>query len=72
MRLGLLLAAVVVAAIAANIALLSIATGSHEPVGKLSPVIANAARSRPLPRPTRSQPPVPTGITQAEHQDADD
>ena len=40
LRIGLGLAAVVVAAIAANVALLSLATASHEPVGRLSPVVA--------------------------------
>ncbi len=72
MRLGLLLAAVVAAAIAANIALLSVATGSHEPVGRLSPVVANAASSTPLPRPRKSPSPAPPAITQTEHHEADD
>lgn len=72
LRLGVLLAAVVVAAIAANIALLSVATGSREPVGRLSPVVANAVRNAPLPQPRKSPSPAPPAITQAEHHEADD
>ena len=61
-RLGLLLVAVVVAAIGANIALLSVATGSHERVGRLSPVVLGTARPSapsihiaPPPRPEVSE-----------------
>jgi hypothetical protein len=39
-RIVLILAVVVAAAIVANVALLSVAAGSHERVGQLSPVMA--------------------------------
>jgi hypothetical protein len=76
-RIVLLLAVVVVAAIAANVALLSVAAGSHERVGQLSPVLAV---SSPGARPTatragsrgRPQPPG-TGKTKGSaHADEDD
>ncbi len=57
-RIVLVLAVVVAAAIVANVALLSVASGSHERVGQLSPVVAvsplsarpaaTQATSRPL------------------------
>jgi hypothetical protein len=47
-RIVLVLAAVVAAAIVANVALLSVAAGSHERVGQLSPVVAvSPASARP-------------------------
>ena len=46
-RIVLVLAVVVAAAIVANVALLSVAAGSHERVGQLSPVVAVSPRSTP-------------------------
>jgi hypothetical protein len=56
--MGLVLAAVVVAAIAANVALLSLATSNRDPVGRLSPVVAvQRAPTKPAtPRPVPSRP----------------
>ncbi len=51
-RIVLVLAVVVAAAIVANVALLSVAAGSHERVGKLSPVVAV---SPPSGRPAATQ-----------------
>ncbi len=59
-RLGLLLAAVVVAAIAANIALLSVATGRHDPVGTLSPIVAVGGGSSSPPSVVQPSPPPAT------------
>jgi hypothetical protein len=57
-RIGLVVAAVVAAAIAINVALLSLATGNHDPVGRLSPVVAvQPAPAQPI-RPPAS-PPIP-------------
>lgn len=66
-RLGLLLAAVVVAAIVANIALLSVATGRHDPVGTLSPIVAGRS-SRQTP-PTHTPPPA---VKPPAHDESDD
>jgi HAMP domain-containing protein len=62
LRIGIVVAAIVVAAIAANVTLLSLA-GTHERVGRLSPTVAvgasvpaGAARSRP-PQPVRTERP---------------
>jgi hypothetical protein len=71
-RIVLVLAVVVAAAIVANVALLSVATGSHERVGQLSPVVgvsspsarpaATQAASRPLrPQVTRPDQTTPPG-----------
>jgi hypothetical protein len=65
-RIGLLVA-VVAAAIAVNVALLSLATASHEPVGRLTPVVATARPSQG----TAVQPTPPALPSRAEH-DADD
>ncbi len=65
MRLGLLLAAVVAAAIVANIALLSVATGRHDPVGTLSPIVAGTSSP-----PVVVQPPPPA--TTDDHGEPDD
>jgi hypothetical protein len=46
-RVVLILAVVVAAAIAANVALLSVAADSHERVGQLSPVLAVSPPSAP-------------------------
>jgi hypothetical protein len=37
LRLGVVLVLMLVAAVAANLALLTVATGPHDPVGRLSP-----------------------------------
>ena len=48
-RVVLVLAVVVAAAITANVALLSVASGSHERVGELSPVLSISAPVSPPP-----------------------
>ncbi len=59
-RIVLVLAAVVAAAIAANVALLSVAAGSHDRVGQLSPVLAvSPANSGLAATPSASRPPRP-------------
>jgi hypothetical protein len=77
-RIALVLAVVVAAAIAANVALLSVASGSHERVGELSPVLSiSGSDSPPLAgRPNVSRPQgsaVPTRADENEvEDDADD
>ena len=55
LRLALVVALVVTAAVAANVALLSLSSGAREPVGKLMPVAAQeetgAIPSPPIPPP---------------------
>jgi hypothetical protein len=55
LRIVLILAVVVAAAIAANVALLSVARGS-DPVGQLSPVLASSPSARPVATPAVSRP----------------
>ena len=61
-RLFLVLAVVVVAAVATNVVLLSVATGGGEPVGRLSPVVAahgpttGSGTKAPRPRPPAQEP----------------
>ena len=79
-RIVLVLAVVVAAAIVANVALLSVASGSHERVGQLSPVVAvsppsarpaaTQAASRPL-RPQVTRPGQTTAPGRAD-QDGDE
>ena len=68
LRIGLVLAAIVVAAIAANVALLSLATNSRDPVGRLSPVVALQPASNQT-APTR---PIPSQPQPSEGPEADD
>lgn len=55
-RIVLVLAVVVAAAIIANVALLSVAAGSHERVGKLSPVVVSPSSARPAATQAASRP----------------
>ena len=60
--MALVLGVVIVAAIAANVALLSLATGNRDSVGQLSPIVAfqpHAAQPRASARPTVPAPPTP-------------
>jgi hypothetical protein len=68
LRIGLVLALAVAAAIVANVALLGIASGAHEPVGKLrlSTVVASTP-SQPAPAPTATTTPSPTPTAPAPH-----
>jgi hypothetical protein len=59
-RIALVLAVVVAAAIVANVALLSVAGDSHERVGQLSPVVAASPPNSGLgATPPASRPPRP-------------
>jgi hypothetical protein len=59
LRVGLVLAVAVAAAVVANVVLLGVATGSSEPVGKLSPNAVLVAPASPaLPAPTTPAQPV--------------
>lgn len=59
-RIVLVLAVVVAAAIVANVALLSVAAGNHERVGQLSPVVAVSPPNSGLgATPPASRPPRP-------------
>jgi hypothetical protein len=75
-RIALVLAVVVAAAIAANVALLSVAAGSHERVGQLSPVLAGSPTSTPpVASPSASRPDnstVPARGDEEAEVDADD
>jgi hypothetical protein len=68
-RVGFVLVAVVVAAIAANVALLSLAGSDRDPVGKLSPVVAVIPASA---QPTRAKPAAPIVSDSSEETDDDD
>lgn len=68
-RALILVTLVVAAAIAVNVSLLSLATASHEPVGRLSPV---AARTAPAQRPALHPAPAPARPDDDETEDADD
>jgi hypothetical protein len=68
LRIALALVAVVVAAIAANVALLSLATSNRDPVGRLSPVVA----LQPAPAQRLSAEPAPSPSEPSEGPDADD
>jgi hypothetical protein len=69
LRIGLVVAIVVAAAIAANVALLSLATGSREPVGRLSPVVAVSRGAPAYPAPSA---PAKTQTEPPDHREADD
>ena len=73
-RIVLVLAVVVAAAIAANVALLSVASGSHERVGELSPVLSISAPGSPPTaiRPDVSRPGKPTDPTGAGEDEVED
>ena len=60
LRIGLVLALAVAAAVVANLVLLGVATGSGEPVGRLSPRPGPAATLRP-PAPRTTATPPSTG-----------
>ena len=60
LRVGLVLAVAVAAAVVANVVLLGVATGSSEPVGKLSPR-AELVSPAPGPPPTKQKSAVPGG-----------
>jgi hypothetical protein len=53
LRAGIVVAVIVAAAVAVNLALLSVATGGRDPVGRLSPVVTAGQTSPPL---VRAQP----------------
>jgi hypothetical protein len=76
LRVGVVLAAVIVAAIAANVALLSLAGSDRDPVGKLSPVVAvtPSAVTPASTQPTRGKPVTPAPIVSdtSEETDEDD
>ncbi len=72
MLLGaLLVAAAVVAAIAANLALLRLAEERNDPVGKLSPKAVFTARPGTLGS-SETVPPAVTNATETEPRDGDD
>jgi hypothetical protein len=61
LRVGIVLVLAIAATVVANIVLLGVATGSSEPVGRLTP------RAELIPVPTPApQPPVPTTPTQTQ------
>ena len=61
-RLAIVLALTVAAAVAANVALLSLSSGSREPVGKLLPVASQAGTPTTPSTPVRSpSPPLSHG-----------
>jgi hypothetical protein len=68
LRAALVVAVVVAAAVVVNVALLSLATGGHDPVGRLSPVVAVGQTSVP---PLRVQP-APRANGTDEQQEPDD
>jgi len=57
LRVGVVLAAAVAAAVIANVVLLGVATGPNDPVGRLSPralVSASVQSAPPAPAPVRT------------------
>jgi hypothetical protein len=68
LRAGIVVTVVVAAAVTVNVALLSLATGGHDPVGRLSPVVAVGQTSVP---PLRAQP-VPRARGTDERREPDD
>jgi hypothetical protein len=59
LRVGLVLALAVAATVVANIVLLGVATGSSEPVGRLSPLAALTSPASPPVAPPKPGPVVP-------------
>ena len=56
LRIAVVLVAAVAATIVANVVLLGVASGRHDPVGRLSPRAAHAVRSTAQPRPPAPPP----------------
>jgi hypothetical protein len=56
LRIALVLVAAVAATIVANVVLLGVASGRHDPVGRLTPQTARIVKTAPVPHP---QPPAP-------------
>jgi hypothetical protein len=63
LRVGLVLALAVAATVVANVVLLGVATGSSEPVGRLSPLAALTSPASPAVAP----PPKPGPVVPPQH-----
>jgi hypothetical protein len=64
LRIAVVLSAAVAATIVANLVLLGVASGRHDPVGRLSPQGARVVRST-----AQSRPPVPPRRPRHERED---